>query len=65
VSEELSPYEDLCRALRSARHPTCRLAWARRIVQARFERGDYEMLGELSVDIREAMAMKLVEEVRS
>jgi len=63
--DDLSPYDDLLKALRSARHPSCQLNLARRVVAVRFERGDYEMLGELSVDIREAMAMKLVEEVRS
>ena len=55
---------DLLAALKSARTDKCRMYLARRVVQARFERGDYEILGELGVEIREAMARKLVEELK-
>ena len=55
---------DLMLCLRQARTSACRLAWARRIVQCRFERGDYSMLQELTADIREAMARALVMEVK-
>jgi hypothetical protein len=48
--------------LKAARHPGCRLAVAKRLVQVRFERGDYAMLGDISPDIREAMARILVKE---
>lgn len=61
--DSFSPMDDLLQSLRSAQSQDCQLSIARRVVQARFERGDYEMLGELGADIREAMAHKLVEEI--
>ncbi|HXE08321.1 MAG TPA: hypothetical protein VN612_10515 [Acidobacteriaceae bacterium] len=65
--DDLSPYLDLMQALKAARHPSCQLNLALRLVAVREDRGMYSQMihGPLTADMRLLLAMSIVKEMRS
>ena len=59
------PYSDLLSHLNAAQTDGCRMAWARRIVAVKEQRGDYALVihGELTADMRELLALAIVRQV--
>jgi len=65
MTTDPSPMDDLIQALKAARSADCRMAWARRLVAAKADRGDYDAIvqGELGADVRELLAVSIVREM--
>lgn len=61
---ELDPYGDLVAALRAARHPSCQLNLALRLVAVREDRGYYAGIVQqpMTADTRKLLAIELVKE---
>jgi hypothetical protein len=57
--------EDADLRMRASLTQGCALSWARRLVDARFARGDYSMIQALTADMREGMARALVNDLRA
>jgi len=61
----VTDYDDLLSHLRAAQTDGCRMAWARRVVAVKEQRGDYALViqGELTADMRELLALAIVRQV--
>jgi hypothetical protein len=54
---------DIERNMRSCRTKACSIYWARKLVQARFEAGEYPMIQALTTEVKEYMAREIVKEL--